>query len=218
MRGKILYFKYDEESIGYLTEKDPVLGKAIKRIGKIERPVQTDLYESLVNSIVGQQISTAAHKTIWNRIVDFYGQVTPEKICATTVEDFQKFGVSFRKAEYILDNSQKILSGDFNIHSLHNKSDAQVIKELSELKGIGIWTAEMLMIFCMQRQDILSYGDLAILRGMRLLYRHRKISREQFEKYRRRYSPYGSIASLYLWAIAGGAFPELKDPAPRKKK
>lgn len=213
-----MYFKYDEKSIEYLTKKDPVLGRAIERIGKIERPVQTDLYESLVNSIVGQQISTAAHRTIWKRITDFYGLVTPEKICATSIEDFQKFGVSFRKAEYILDNSRKILSGEFNIHSLNDQSDDQVVKKLSELKGIGVWTAEMLMIFCMQRQDILSYGDLAILRGMRLLYRHRKIDRILFEKYRRRYSPYGSVASLYLWSVAGGAFPELKDPAPKNKK
>lgn len=213
-----MYFEYDEKSVACLAARDSILGNAIERIGKIERPVQSDLYEALVNSIVGQQISTAAHKTIWSRITDFYGPVTPEKICATSVEDFQKFGVSFRKAEYILDNSRKILSGEFNIHSLNSMDDDQVIKELSALKGIGVWTAEMLMIFCMQRPDILSYGDLAILRGMRLLYRHRKIDRKLFEKYRRRYSPYGSIASLYLWAIAGGAFPELKDPAPKNKK
>lgn len=213
-----MYFEYDKESTDYLKMKDPILGQAIERIGQIKRPVQTDLYESLVNSIVGQQISTAAHKTIWKRITDYYGAITPEKICATPLDDLQKFGISFRKADYILDNSQKVLSGEFDINALHNKSDEEVVKELSDLKGIGVWTAEMLMIFCMQRQDILSYGDLAILRGMRLLYRHRKIDRKLFEKYRRRYSPYNSVASLYIWSIAGGAFPELKDPAPKKRK
>ena len=76
----------------------------------------------------------------------------------------------------------------------------------------------MLMLFSMQRPDILSFGDLAILRGMRMLYRHRKITRELFEKYRRRYSPYGSVASLYLWAIAGGAIEGMKDYASQKKK
>ncbi|NCB41227.1 MAG: DNA-3-methyladenine glycosylase 2 family protein [Clostridia bacterium] len=213
-----MYFKYDHTATDYLTLKDPILGNAISKIGKIERPIQTDLFESLVNSIVGQQISTAAHKTIWKRITAHYGSVTPEKICKTELEELQKFGISFRKAAYILENSQKILSGEFDIQSLESKSDDEVIKELCALKGIGIWTAEMLMIFCMQRQDILSYGDLAILRGMRLLYRHRKIDRKRFEVYRRRYSPYGSVASLYIWAIAGGAFPALKDPAPKVKK
>jgi len=73
----------------------------------------------------------------------------------------------------------------------------------------------MLMLFSMQRPDILSFGDLAILRGMRMLYHHRKITRQLFKKYRRRYSPYGSVASLYLWAIAGGAIVGMKDYAPK---
>jgi len=213
-----LYFEYDEKSIDYLKIKDPILGKAIDIIGRIERPVQADLYESLVNSIVGQQISTAAHKTIWKRIQDFYGEVTPQKICSTPLENLQKFGISFRKAEYILENSQKVLTGELDIKALKTKGDEEIIKELSALKGIGIWTAEMLMIFCMQRPNIVSYGDLAILRGMRMLYRHRKIDKKLFAKYQRRYSPYGSLASLYLWAIAGGAIPDLKDPAPKNKK
>jgi len=76
----------------------------------------------------------------------------------------------------------------------------------------------MLMLFCMQRPDIVSFGDLAIIRGMRMLYRHRKIDKEKFNRYRRRYSPYGSVASLYLWAISAGAIPELTDPAPKTKK
>ncbi len=213
-----MYFEYDEKSTDYLKSKDPILGKAIETIGPIKRPVQTDLYESLVNSIVGQQISTAAHRTIWKRMTDFYGNITPEKICGTPLEDLQKFGMSFRKAEYIIDNSHKVLSGELKIDELHNKSDKEVVQELSALKGIGVWTAEMLMIFCMQRPNIVSYGDLAILRGFRMLYRHRKIDRKLFDKYCRRYSPYGSVASLYLWAIAGGAIPELKDPAPKNKK
>ena len=74
------------------------------------------------------------------------------------------------------------------------------------------------MLFSMQRPDILSYGDLAIHRGLRMLYHHRKITRELFEKYRRRYSPYGSVASLYLWAIAGGAVEGMKDYAPERKR
>lgn len=213
-----MYFQYDEKATDYLKSKDPVLGKAIEIIGPIQRPVHKDLYESLINGIVGQQISTAAHKTIWKRMTDFYGVVTPEKICATSPLDLQKFGISFRKTEYIMDNSRKILSGELEIESLHDKSDLEVVQELSALKGVGIWTAQMLMIFCMQRPDIVSYGDLAILRGLRMLYRHRKIDKKLFDKYCSRYSPCGSVASLYLWAIAGGAIPELKDPAPKNKK
>ena len=85
-------------------------------------------------------------------------------------------------------------------------------------QGIGVWTAEMILLFCLQRPDIFSYDDLAIQRGLRMVYRHREISRERFETYRRRFSPCGSVASLYLWAVSGGAIPELTDPAPARAK
>ncbi len=97
-------------------------------------------------------------------------------------------------------------------------NDDEVCNELSKLNGIGVWTAQMMMIFSMQRPNIMSYGDLAILRGMRMIFRHRKITKELFAKYHRRFSPYATVASLYFWAVAGGAIPELTDPAPRAKK
>jgi DNA-3-methyladenine glycosylase II len=83
---------------------------------------------------------------------------------------------------------------------------------------VGVWTAEMLMIFSMQRRNILSYGDLAIQRGLRMIYHHRQIDREKFNKYWKRYTPYASVASLYIWAVAGGAIPEMKDYAPQKSR
>ena len=133
-------------------------------------------------------------------------------------ENLQGVGTTFKKADYILDFAERVQQKTFDIDALANMSDEQVIQELSALKGIGVWTAEMIMTFCMQRPNIVSFGDLAILRGMRMLYRHKKIDRAKFEKYRKRYSPYGTVASLYLWAIAGGALPELTDPAQKKVK
>ena len=103
------------------------------------------------------------------------------------------------------------------MEGIWQKPDEEVIRELSALKGIGVWTAEMILLFCMQRPDVFSYDDLAIQRGLRMVYHHRKIDRKLFEKYRRRFSPYCSVASLYLWAAAGGAVPGLKDYAPKKK-
>ena len=96
-------------------------------------------------------------------------------------------------------------------------SDAEVCAKLSELDGIGVWTAEMLMLHSLQRPDVLSFGDLAVQRGLRMLYHHRKITRPLFEKYRRRYSPYGSVACIYLWAVSAGAVEGLKDYAPKEK-
>lgn len=134
------------------------------------------------------------------------------------LSELQSVGMTFKKAEYILDFSEKVQNGSFDIEACNRMEDAEAIRELSSLKGVGVWTAEMILAFCMQRPDIVSFGDLAILRGMRMLYRHREIDREKFLKYRRRYSPCGTVASLYLWAIAGGAIPGLRDPAPGRGK
>ena len=90
-------------------------------------------------------------------------------------------------------------------------------RELCSLKGIGVWTAEMILLFCMQRPDIFSFDDLVIQRGLRMVYHHRSIDRRLFEKYRRRFHPYCSVASLYLWAVAGGAIPGMKDFKPKVK-
>ena len=128
----------------------------------------------------------------------------------------QSLGISFRKAAYITDFAKKVRTGEFDLNGIDKKSDEEVIKELSALKGIGVWTAEMLLLFCLQCPNVFSYGDLAILRGMRMVYRHKEIDRARFEKYRRRFSPYCSTASLYFWAVSGGAIPELTDPAAPK--
>lgn len=144
---------------------------------------------------------------------DRLGEIIPENILRYSNEEIQSCGISMKKAGYIKDAAQKIISKELDLETLHSLSDAEVCQQLSQLKGIGVWTAEMLMIFSMQRKDIFSFDDIAILRGLRMVYRHRKITRELFEKYRRRFSPYASIASLYLWEISVGTC-GLKDCAP----
>ena len=213
-----MIFEYGDEEITFLAAKDKRLGAAMEQIGHIEREVTPDLFAALVKSIVGQQISTKAQRTIWGRMVSGIREITPESIAALPVEQLQSFGISFRKAGYIKNAADKILGGHLDIETLQHKADEEVCRELSALEGIGVWTAEMLMTFSMQRPDIISFGDLAIHRGLRMLYHHRKITRDLFDKYKRRYSPYATVASLYLWAIAGGAIPELRDRASKSVK
>ena len=107
--------------------------------------------------------------------------------------------------------ARKIIDGEFDIDALRDLPDEEVCARLSALEGIGVWSAEMLMLHSLQRPDILSYGDLAVRRGLRMLHGHREIDRALFEKYRRRYSPCGSVACIYLWAVSSGAIAELKD-------
>lgn len=211
-----MYFQYNEEQTDYLKKKDKRLGEVIDKIGKIEREVDTDLFSSVVHHIVGQQISTKAQATIWRRMQDTLGTINADTILVAGTDKLQSFGMTFKKAEYITDFAVKVQNGVFNPEEIWKKSDDEAIAELSTLQGIGVWTAEMILLFCMQRPNVFSYGDLAILRGMRMVYHHRKIDRKLFEKYRRRLSPYCSVASLYFWAVAGGAIPEMKDYAPKR--
>lgn len=209
------YFNYGDKEIEYLKGRDKRLGEVIDRIGPIRRRVVPDLFAALVHSIVGQQISTKAQESIWRKIVEKFGDITPDNILAVTPDELQSVGISYRKVDYIRSTAEKIRSGEFDITALTTMSDAEVCKRLASLRGIGVWSVEMLMLFSMQRPDILSFGDLAIHRGLRMIYHHRKIDRRLFEKYRRRFSPYGSVASLYLWAVAGGAIEGMKDYAPK---
>ena len=200
-----MYFPYGETETAYLKSRDKKLGAVIEQLGHIDRTVDTDLFSSVVHHIIGQQISTKAQQTIWNRIQQELGEVSAGSLLAAGRERLQSFGMTFRKADYILDFARKVDCGEFDLDAVAEKGDAEAIAALSSLKGIGVWTAEMILLFCLQRPDIFSCGDLAILRGMRMVYRHKEIDRKRFEMYRRRFSPYCSVASLYFWAVAGGA-------------
>lgn len=198
------YFEYGEKEINYLKARDRRLAKVIEKIGMIKREIIPDLFAALVHSIAGQQISTKAHRTVWKRVKAALGEVTPENVLKLTPEELQGAGLSFRKVAYIRSAAQKIISGEFSVERLYGMSDSEVEASLSQLEGVGRWSAQMLMLFSMCRPDILSLQDLGIQRGLRMLYGHEKITPDLFEKYRKRYSPYCSVASLYLWAVAGG--------------
>lgn len=212
-----MYFVYGDREVEYLKHKDKVLGEVIDRVGHVDREVDTDLFSAVVHHIVGQQISTKAQATIWSRMQEGLGSVDAESIGEAECGRLQSFGISFRKAEYIKDFADKVRSGEFDPQAVSRLADREAIERLSSLKGIGVWTAEMILLFCLQRPDIFSFDDLAIHRGLRMVYHHRKIDRKLFEKYRRRFSPCGSVASLYLWAVAGGAIPGMRDYAPKKR-
>lgn len=213
-----MYFDYGAREVDYLKARDRVLGEVIDQVGHVEREVDPDLFSAVVHHIVGQQISTKAQATIWARMRERLGEVNSRTVAAAGTAALQSVGISLRKAEYIQDFAGKVNSGAFDLQRVAALPDSEAIEALVALKGVGVWTAEMILLFCLQRPDIFSFDDLAIQRGLRMVYRHRKIDRKLFEKYRRRFSPYGSVASLYLWAVAGGAIPGKKDPAPRPKK
>ena len=198
------HFNYSDKQKEHLSNNDPLLKEVIEKVGHICREVEPNIFSSLVRSIIGQQISTAAQKTIYSRLLELVKEISVQTIFSLEQNELQQIGISNRKALYIKELATKVVNKEIDLESLKAKCDDDVIKELTSLKGVGIWTAEMTLIFSLQREDIVSYGDLAIRRGMEKLYKIEKISKKQFDSYRNKYSPYGSVASLYLWAVASG--------------
>lgn len=205
----------EEEAMRYLQSRDKRLGAVIEQIGPIERRGNADLFASTVRHIISQQISKKAQQTVWKRLEERTGGVSVFAILSLSTAELQSMGISFRKADYILAFARMVEEGEVDLESLRKKDDKTVIRELVQVPGIGPWTAQMLLIFSLGRPDVLSYGDFGILRGMRMVYRHKKIDSSRFARYQKRYSPYGTTASLYLWAVAGGAIAELDDPAKK---
>ena len=143
------YVEYGEKETEYLKQKDPRMADLIERLGHIERPMDEDLYSSVLHHIIGQQISSAAQKTVWARLRQKLGEVTPETVNALSREDLQSCGMTFKKAEYILDFTDRIIRGEFDLAAVETMSDAEAIAALSALKGIGVWTAEMILLFAL---------------------------------------------------------------------
>jgi len=197
------YLSYGEKELSYLKKRDKKLGLAIDKIGMIRREARPDHFEALVMSIVSQQISRKAADSIWDRLNNKFSIMSASVIVNADLNDLHKCGISLRKAGYFKGLAEAVMSGDVDFGEFDSMSDDEIIKKLSSLRGIGVWTAEMFLIFSMCRMDVVSWGDLAIRRGMMDLYGLKELTKEQFKKYRKRYSPYGSIASLYIWALSG---------------
>ena len=195
-------FQYGEKEIEYLRRKDKKLAAAIDQIGIIERDITPDPFIALVSSVVSQQISKKAAETVWDRLNVRLGNITPESIAQADLSDIRGCGMSERKAGYIKGIAEAALTGTINFKTLTTLTNDEIIEKLSSLHGVGVWTAEMLLIFSFNRLDVVSYNDLAIRRGIMNLYGLKELPKEKFERYRKRYSPYGSVASIYLWALS----------------
>ena len=176
--GGEMYFDYGEAELQYLRSRDKRMGEVIDRVGMIRREVDPDLFAAVVHHIVGQQISTKAQATVWRRMQEALGTVDAGSVLAAGPEGLQALGISGRKAAYITDFALRVQRGAFDPETVRESSDAEAIRQLCTLKGVGVWTAEMILLFCLQRPDIFSYDDLAIQRGLRMVYHHRQVGRE----------------------------------------
>ena len=186
-----------------LSKQDLLLGELIKSIGNYSIQIHNNLFESLLKSIVYQQLAGNAANAIYSRFLSLYRDSlpTPEQIISTsdTVLRFTA-GLSFKKIEYIKNLSTKIISGELNIQILPAMQDEEVINELVKVKGIGRWTAEMFLIFSLQREDVFPLDDLGVKKAIQKLYNLSNLpTREYMIEVSCRWKPYRSIATWYLW-------------------
>lgn len=193
------FLEYGEYELSYLIKRDAKLGEIIKKVGVIRRATYEDPFDSLVGYIATQQISNKAAATVRSRIYQKFGVVTVDKLRSVSDEEIQSVGISMRKVQYIRNLIEAILLNKLEIEKIDTFPDEEIVSQLTSIKGIGDWTAEMFLIFTLKRMDVLSYKDLAIRRAITSLYGLNELDKKIFRKYQERYSPYGTVASLYLW-------------------
>ena len=192
--------EYGEKELAWLARRDKKLGAFIERTGFLERELEPDLFAALVSSIATQQISNAAAETVMKRFEEQF-RLTPACLGAATVDEIQSVGISFRKAAYLKGFCDAVNQG-LDLEALRVLPDEEVAARLLPVKGIGPWTVEMFLIFSLGRPDVVSFGDYAIRKGMMNLYGLKTLDKAKFDRYRKRWSPFGTTASLYLWEAA----------------
>jgi DNA-3-methyladenine glycosylase II len=194
-----------------LAAADPTMAALIERLGKLdiatrlrrrkeERPA--DAYGALLRAIVGQQLSTKAARTIYLRVLDLFGGTTPspEQLLEASEEDLRGCGLSGRKTEYVRDLARHVLGGELELDRLPDLEDEQVIEEIVAVRGLGRWTAEMFLLFHLQRPDVLSGGDLGIRKAIQIEYGLEEMpTPTRVMEIGEPWRPHRSLASLYLW-------------------
>lgn len=187
--------------VHHLRAADPTLGEFITRIGPVEQPLESNLYASLANAIVAQQLSDAAASTIWGRlVVALGGDVSPVTLLSASDETLRAAGLSRSKLAFMRDLATRVVTGALKLSSLEHLPDDDVIAELLAVKGIGRWTAEMFLIFSLGRPNVLAVDDGALRTTVGWLYgMEGAATREQVLVLGQQWQPYCTCASLYLW-------------------
>ena len=200
-----------------LAASDPTMAALIERVGKIdiatrlkrrseERPA--DAYGALLRAIVGQQLSTKAARTIYGRILELFDGTAPapEQLLEADEADLRAAGLSGRKVEYVRDLAGHVIEGELELDRLTELSDAEAIEEIVAVRGLGVWTAEMFLIFHLERPDVLSGGDLAIRKAVQIEYGLEEMpTPTRVMEVGEPWSPHRSLASLYLWESLANA-------------
>lgn len=190
----------DSPSVRFLIDKDKRLAKVISKVGDIKIQLNKERYSFLVHEIIEQMLSIKAGAKIYERLLLLCkGNIAPEVIINLSDEQLKNIGTSSAKVKYIKGLTSAIIDKRLVLEDLENKTDIEVIKKLTSIRGIGTWTAKMYLIFVLNREDVLPYEDGAFLQSYRWLYNTEDVSVESIKKRCRKWKPYSSIASRYMY-------------------
>jgi DNA-3-methyladenine glycosylase II len=198
---------FSDEAVAHLRAADDTLGAIIDARGPLDletrqRGRPEDPYGALLRSIVGQQLSTKAARSIYGRLVELFGGSTPspQELLDADPETVRAVGLSNAKVKYVRSLAEHVLSGELELERLPELGDEEVEREVTAVKGLGQWTAHMFLIFHLGRADVLPVGDLGVRRAVERAYGLEGLpSAEELERLGERWAPYRSLAALYLW-------------------
>ncbi|HEV2192816.1 MAG TPA: DNA-3-methyladenine glycosylase [Nitrosopumilaceae archaeon] len=190
----------NRKAIGFL-KRDPNLVKIIERIGDYQIKKRNNHFAVLVESIISQQLASAAAEAIFARFKKLYPKFpAANQILNTKDAKLRSAGLSSMKVEYLKDLAQKIEDGKLKMRNLSKMNDDEIIEHLTQVKGIGRWTAEMFLIFSLGRLDVLPTGDLGLRKGVQMAFSLSELPKpKEVEKIGMRWKPYRSVATWYLW-------------------
>lgn len=196
------FLEFPQEAQAALASRDRALAKVIARAGSLRRRIYPDPFTGLARSILSQQISSKARDAIWQRLAQKFAPIHARDFAKLDLEEIAACGVSRRKAQCLLGIAAAFAAGELDAEKLAAMDDEEMINKLAALPGIGRWTAEMLLIFTFQRPNVLSFTDGGLRRAIRKLYGY-DLTRARHNELCQLYSPYCTLASFYLWEVAG---------------
>ena len=190
--------EYWETAKKELSDNDIILSRVINKFDDLELISRGDIFFTLIRSIIGQQISVKAASTVWSRFTERVGNITPENIISVDLEELRSCGLSQKKAEYVTGISESW--HEYSSFDWDEMDDGEIIEKLVKLRGVGKWTAEMILIFTLLRPDVFPIGDIGMIRGIEKTYNSGvKMSNDELYAISEKWKPWRTVACCYMW-------------------
>ena len=190
--------EYWETAKKELSDNDIILSRIINKFDDLELISRGDIFFTLIRSIIGQQISVKAASTVWSRFTEKVGEITPKNILSVDFEDLRSCGLSQKKTEYVIGISESW--HEYSLFDWNKMDDEEVIEKLIKLRGVGKWTAEMILIFTLLRPDVFPIGDIGMIRGIEKSYNSGvRMSNDELYALSEKWKPWRTVACCFMW-------------------